>query len=268
MVACTRLWCLCCTGCGTLSDDVPASVFSLTYDVASLDVDQVALLVTGAEPIERPARPPRRRREAAEQPDVEDADAGTTELFADEAWALADSPSEAGSVCSTEDEELEEADSQDSAVEAAEQLADEDAQDDEAAVAARARPGDYVVYTNGYFTFSNNPGYSDLKVRVLPVWCKPGLLGTKNMSNAVTPEDVGATKEDAARAMLVLRAWMLHKCRENDFCNGRACRRQLFARELDDFRKDLQPAPDGGSKTSGNAKADALIRGWVPAALL
>jgi hypothetical protein len=246
------------------TETVEPDVFALTYDVVSLDAQHAVLLVPGAELMERPARAHRRSRASAKEPD--DDEAATTEAFADQTWLLEDSPSEAASVCSTEDEELEEGDSEDSASEAMDASKVEDVEEEPAAVAARARPGAFVVYTNGYFTFSNNPGYSDLKVRVLPVWCKPGLLGTSNMSKAVTPEDVGARKAEPARAMLVLRAWMLSKFRENDFCNGRACRRRLFAQELAEFRKDLLALAAGGPLTSGNVRADELIRGWVPIA--
>ena len=129
----------------------------------------------------------------------------------------------------------------------------------------RARPGTYVTYTNGYFTFTYHPAYQDIKVRVVPCWCKPGLLGTSNMSKSLSLKDVGATKADPSRAVLVLKAWMLNKAQENDFCNKVAARRRLFTNELEDLRRAVAAMSPGGSMTTGHPKADQLIQQWAPA---
>jgi hypothetical protein len=104
---------------------------------------------------------------------------------------------------------------------------------------------------------------------VASVWCKPHLLGTREMSKSVTPEDYGSTKLNPHRALLVLRAWMLHKARHNNFCNENAARRRLFTKEAEDLRRDiLALCPGSALLTTGNERADNKIREWAPQCMM
>ena len=131
--------------------------------------------------------------------------------------------------------------------------------------------------SNEYFTFSNNMKVSDLsneyvnddlKVRVVSSWGKAEHLGTNNLSKALKPTDYGATKESPGACLLALRAWMICKARKNNFCNRKSCRRRLFGMLLKGLRDDIANAPPVGNRTTGNARADALIRQWAPEALV
>ncbi len=54
------------------------------------------------------------------------------------------------------------------------ELAGELGDDDEVAACEgkRAAMGQYVVWSNGYFTLSDNPNFPDVKVRALPRWSR------------------------------------------------------------------------------------------------
>lgn len=109
----------------------------------------------------------------------------------------------------------------------------------------QARRGDLVLHSNAYFTIGVNSVLGRVVARVIPAWCKPDLLGTSLMSKSVVPSDLGATMADPHRAVLVLRAWMLSKFKENGFCDLRADRRRLFARELEVLQRGLRELSGG-----------------------
>ena len=121
-----------------------------------------------------------------------------------------------------------------------------------------------MVHTNGYFTFTDNPVFSDVKVSVIPRWCKEEHLGKLNMSKTVTPAHFGETRVSLVRAMMVLKAWMLWRAQTGDFCNKRAARRKLFAGEARNLKAAIVEASSASLPTTGNAAADALIRKWAP----
>ena len=103
---------------------------------------------------------------------------------------------------------------------------------------------------NGHFTFTNDLAlksdgsykYLDVKVRVVPAWCKPEHLGIQDMSETITCSDVGATKTNPDIAMKVLWVWMLQKFQHKAFHTRRSCRRHLFAKEHDELKNNLRSA--------------------------
>ena len=187
---------------------------SASHHVHTLKAERCVLEVHGAEEIERP--PPSKRKKAAQDTgDAGDSIDGQTEFCAQ--WANdSEGFSTNPSVCSGE-ESCQSDNSQhgDASGEPndADGLSDSDLSQEDALHALRAPSGSYVVYshrdqeyTNLYFTFQNHPGFNDLKVRVRPPWCRDGLLGRTNMSKAVRPADVGASKEDPHVCLLVLKS--------------------------------------------------------------
>ena len=78
----------------------------------------------------------------------------------------------------------------------------------------------HVVCSNSYFTFTDNPGYPDVKVSVVPRWCRPEHLGVENKSRTVVVSHFGEARANPVRSVWVLKAWMLYKSRQGDFATG------------------------------------------------
>jgi hypothetical protein len=131
-----------------------------------------------------------------------------------------------------------------------------------------AAPGTFTVYSNGYFTFTDNPDYPDVKVRALEKWCNADCMGAAAKSKTVVPDHFGEDRSAPARSMLVLKAWMLWKAKTNDFCNKRASRRRLFAKEATDLRLAIISMSCAVAPTTGSERADSMIRKWMPQVLV
>ena len=128
--------------------------------------------------------------------------------------------------------------------------------------------GSCVVYSNGYFTFTDNPDFPDVKVKALENWCNADCMGRTAKGKTVIPTHFGEDRSAPHRSMLVLKAWMLWKANTNDFCNKRASRRRLFAKEAIDFRFAISSMSSAVAPTTGNEHADSMIRKWMPQVLV
>jgi hypothetical protein len=183
-----------------------------------------------------------------------------------------DTDSEVGSVATDVETEAEEEAEEDGAQSQAEESSDEL----EVGPRTRARQGTHRVFNNGYFTLTNDrtcwPGtalrkYNDCKIRILPRWAKDSEMGARFASKNAKFEDFADDAADPIRSYLVLRAWMLGRMKEKQFCEAKKCRKQFHARELTKLSQDIAAlrCPGGGT---GNEEADTKIRLWAPEALM
>jgi hypothetical protein len=140
---------------------------------------------------------------------------------------------------------------------------------------ARATAGTHVIFTNGYFTLSNNKTcypnsairiYLDCKIRILPKWQKDEFLGKKNAAKNANFAEFGDDPDAPVLSYMVLRAWMLGRMKQGDFHNAKTCRKKWFAEELKGLQDDVASLGFGGH-TTGNPAADNRILGWAPEVL-
>lgn len=120
-----------------------------------------------------------------------------------------------------------------------------------------------MVWSNGFFTLTNNPHFADVRVRMLERWATPEFMGRAPKSKTVTPTHFG---EDGVavpvRSYAVLRSWAIWRARQGTFLAGRRSRRELFNRELALLREELRSLGCGGR--TGHPGADELIESWTP----
>lgn len=136
-------------------------------------------------------------------------------------------------------------------------------EDDQVQMAQKAR-GSNAVRSNGYFTFMDNKLCPDIEVVVVPRWRRPRLWHNGD-SKTLVPAHYGDSRNAPERTMLCLRAWMLFEASKNGFCDGRASRRQLFARETTSLREDILARSSAARPSTGNTAADNFIRAHAPA---
>ena len=136
--------------------------------------------------------------------------------------------------------------------------------DDDVGAKARAAHGSYTQPLNAYFSLTNQYWTRDLKIRILDRWKSDTLLGTKLMSKSMQPAAFGESKDNPVRTKIVLRAWMVHRAQENGFSSSKACRRNLFAREVETLRREIQELSSAARPSTGNAATDAKIRSLLP----
>jgi hypothetical protein len=185
---------------------------------------------------------------------------GTAEADSSDEFQEEDLPSE---VASGSDEQHSLCSSEGSAEhESAGGSSTDDGDVDEAA--ARAAMGTYVVRSNGYFTFTNNLAWPDVKVSIMRRWCITTELGTSNMSKTVTCANYGELSTNRARSFAVLTAWMLHRVKQSGWVTRRAARRRLFAQELESLERNLRRIPSSTVLGTGNALADKHIQLYCP----
>ena len=129
--------------------------------------------------------------------------------------------------------------------------------------AERAPSGTWVVQGDEYFTVTNTPGYDDCKIRIKTKWCKPHLLGVKDMSKNFRFDEYDF---DVDLCYLMARTWMLWRFSADGFAKKTPFRQKWLAQETESVRKDLlaRRAPAGGV---GNANADAFVKEFCPAVL-
>lgn len=250
------------------SRDLP--VYSLDIVPHEFAKDRVVFRVVGAERVPPPVRTTNPggaasssgSKFAEEAPEIE-------KDFAQELVdKMLDDGSECDSMCSSEDsEQSSDMCESDDGSELAQQESGVEGDQEEDRIDPRAVPGTHVMYSNGYFTFTNNPAYKDIKVRVVSRWCTKEFLGTTEMSKTIIPENYGDKRSDPARAFLCLQAWMIWKSKKNQFCDGRANRRQLFAEEAAKLRASIVAMSSPEAPTTGNDMADDFIRRHAPGAL-
>jgi hypothetical protein len=240
-----------------ITDDAVA--YKLWWVPQRFGIDRVTIRMDGAEPAVPPTRAKSKAKSSQEE-HVEPEDDAELEAFLEKVEGLAARDSECDSLCSSDDTD------QSSSEEECSDEANHSESSDEAKVPKKAS-GTYVVYTNGYFTFTDNKDFPDIKVRVLDRWCTKSYMGVSAKSKTVVPTHFAEERTECKRSMWVLKAWMLWKSRTNDFCNQRASRRRLFAKEQEDLRNLIVAASSETAPTSGDVTADSLIALWAPLVL-
>ena len=247
--------------CAGLTDDV--ETYKLDYEAKDFRIDRVVIMMTGAAVIERPARATAAAASSHEGPAVDaeecDDDQELRDYFA-KVDDVADSDFE--SVCSSKDTSI------DSTDDSVSDVGSESSDEVQVGKKAKAAGGTWTVYSNGYFTFTDNPQYPDVKARVVDRWCIADCMGVAGKSKTVVPDHFGEDRSAPHRSMLVLKAWMLWKANTNDFCNKRASRRRLFAKEAIDLRLAISSMSSAVAPTTGNEHADSMIRKWMPQVLV
>jgi len=176
--------------------------------------------------------------------------------------------SDACSLCSDVESAAEEELEEDLGAEAeAEAEAEEGDADETQTELQRKAHGTHTVSTNGYFTYTKDPAYTDVKVKVLPRWCKIEELGTTQMSKTVTIKHYDDDEENPILSLLVLRAWMIHRFQVRGFANAKPSRQSLLQRWVHELRVDIINLGIEGGGTGSDA-ANTKIREWAPQALI
>jgi hypothetical protein len=223
-------------------------VYSLVWTASDVTPDRVTIHITGAEESVRPTG----GGSAGSSGDVP---VGPDDF--DLLGALVAMDEEVDSVCPTDDSD------EDSV---SEESTEESLSSDSDGI-QRKPPGVHVYYTNGYFTFTDNASYPDIKCHVMTKWCTKAYMGDTNKSKTLVPSHFGDSRESPTRTKLVLRAWMLHKAATKDFANGRSSRCKLFAAEAASLRSDIVAMSSEKNMTTSNNHADELIASWAPLVL-
>jgi hypothetical protein len=239
------------------------SLFKLTVAVASIDRTGVMVTILGAVPTSVKKHAPTTSSSTGE------CDLDDEEYFIQsvEAKILDYDTSDMGSCCGTSSaEEEKEVD----ALKGGPSDASSSSEDEGAALlSARAIKGTHTMYSNGYFTFTNNPDFNDIKVHIVPRWCTDDHLGTTNMSRTIRPMVYSESKDTTiAVSFIVLKVWMLDRAMFNNFASKRSTRVRLFAKERKAVRDAIVGMSSRDAPTTGNAAADTFIRAVAPGLLL
>jgi hypothetical protein len=237
-----------------LTDD--AVVYKLACEAKEFRIDRVVIMIIGAEMVERPVRATAAAASSHEAAAVDRAECDDDQELYDY-FAKVDAPadSECESLCSSNGTSI------DSNVDSDADVASDSS--DEVQLSKKAY-GSCVVYSNGYFTFTDNPDFPDVKVKALEKWCRADCMGTTAKSKTVVPTHFGEDRSAPHRSMIVLKAWMMWKASTNDFCNKRSSRRRLFAKEAIDLKLAISSMSSATAPTTGNEHADNLIKQWMP----
>ena len=230
-----------------VDDSMDLSVFSLVWKVSDVAHDRVSVVIVGAEEAVRPIR----EASAGSSGDLPVAVASDELDSIDELVAMDE---DVCSVCPSDD-----SDEDSVSDELSEEVASSDSE-----CGPRKPAGAHVYYSNGYFTFTDNVSYPDIKCHVVSKWCTRSYMGVHNKSKTLVPSHFGDSRGSPIRAKLVLRAWMLQKFTTNDFASGRAARRKLFNAEVASLRGDIIDMSSEANMTTGNKRADELIFAWAP----
>ena len=226
--------------------------------------------VTGPLPRKRRTATAHGDAEAAEDEDkeeeeehiMEDIMGSINEDAVSESSAVADTAAESASDDgSTSDSE------QDLATLKAELLAAPEGPSELVAAAGKTHLKRTPLWDNRYFFIADNTGHPDVKMNMHKYWSydPPGGMGLVGRSKTLTPAHYGESREDPVRSFLMLRAWMLWRVKQDGWVDWDRGRQRHFAEEaivLERKIAALEPRPNG--KLLGNAKADALLKGWVP----
>ena len=127
----------------------------------------------------------------------------------------------------------------------------------------RAAWGDNVAFTNGYFTCSNYFNIGQAKIWVRPRWLQPGSMGTTDRTKTVRIKEYDTDELKPRVCHLVLRAWMLHRIRQDGFAAALPVRSRWANKTEASLREDILAlgVPGGGT---GVKAADARIKVWAP----
>ena len=122
------------------------------------------------------------------------------------------------------------------------------------------------IWDNGYFHMKGNE--FDLKMFIHNKWrvAPPTGLGCyPTMTKTITPSTKGETRDNPRRTTLLLKAWMIWRCRNvTGWIDATPARKRLFDEEVDQLFRDLcrlQPQSDG---VLGNASATSFLKKWMP----
>jgi hypothetical protein len=140
-----------------LTDD--AVVYKLACEAKEFRIDRVVIMIIGAEMVERPVRATAAAASSHEAAAVDRAECDDDQELYDY-FAKVDAPadSECESLCSSNGTSI------DSNVDSDADVASDSS--DEVQLSKKAY-GSCVVYSNGYFTFTDNPDFPDVKVKAL-----------------------------------------------------------------------------------------------------
>lgn len=112
-----------------------------------------------------------------------------------------------------------------------------------------------------YFYISNNEGSPDVKVRLHATWTTEAHLGHRDMSKTLTPTNFGETRQNPARSMALLRAWVLWRARRGGWSTSRPGRARHFERVAESLEREARSLP---GLFLGHPAADARLREWAP----
>ncbi|CAK0833528.1 unnamed protein product [Prorocentrum cordatum] len=86
----------------------------------------------------------------------------------------------------------------------------------------------------------------------------------KNRSKTLTPAHYGESRANPVRSIITLRSWMRRRAGANGWSAAHPGRAREFAEEAARLQREIQDLQPQAGGLLGNAKADALIRQWVP----
>jgi hypothetical protein len=126
--------------------------------------------------------------------------------------------------------------------------------------------GTWKVWENPWFVITDNPGSSQVEVRMKTRWAVSDHMGTFARSRSVTPSQFGDSRDQPARAILILRAWAIWRPGVNGWVMASPGRqRQLDSdiRELEEQIRSLA-GPPPSRPLLGSEIAHGLLVQWVP----
>ena len=196
-----------------IPDDRSTDVYSLEVSPVRFSSDRVTLRILEATPV--PFRQPAARASSSKEVEQEKdfGEAEYAEMCA-KLDTIGEAESDLESLCSSSEEDTDTEEEQES----------EASEEDEGG--ARMPKGTHVVSDNRYFTLIDNRNFSDCVMQIKKRWCKEEELGVSNMSKRFVTSKFGDERSEPTRTKLVLRAWMLWRARQNDWCYQRAARRK------------------------------------------
>ena len=260
-----------------------AEVFSLSLKSVKIVWPNVFVKLCDPMDVDMPEARPRRRKGADDgdcNQSGDEMDAPPQENSEDH-WLDAEAhglPSDVSSVVSDMESDVEDEAEEQAAKDVAEdpldslgpvaEESDDDADDADGSTAVgKKKAGTHTVaeHSNVYFTMTNNFGYLDVMLGMLPRWQKDTEMGTP-WSKRVRPQHYAETKENPRRSYTVLRAWMLWRTQQSGWKDRKVVRQRWWAGEEERLRTDIENLQvDGGG--TGSEKADRMIRDWAPSVL-
>ena len=146
-------------------------------------------------------------------------------------------------------------------------LAVADMEDGQVADRADAGVSNVQHLCNGYFTVTDNPNFSNLKVIVKKRWVAD--MGSGTMSRTLTPQHYDEVKGGSVPLThCLLQTWMVQRFRATNFALAKHSRQAWLSHLLNQLRRALQLVAGPAMQSTGNAKADALMREWAPGILV
>ena len=248
-----------------IPDGPETSVYILGWELVSTGANRVSIRIDEAEKVPTPAAVPVKRGKSAGSNDAPPPGDLEPEfnMWLESFDRMDSRESDCGSACASGESEASDSAADSGSSPAGEESASEDESQEEG-LKHRKPAGTNVVYRNTYFRFTDDPNYRDVKVTIAKQWCRPGLLGTTNMSKTVVPSHFGDTRASPVRSSMVLKAWMLHRAAQNGFDKAKSARRRLFEKEAELLRAAIEAVSSPHAPTTGHSESDARVRLWAP----